>query len=182
MFHFTVFCLAVVQPTESATAGWRTPDNCGVNCVYALLRTRGTDVDHQSLLAERPQPTGPLSMAELETLLESHGVDAEVWKVPPDELAGLEAPYIAHLDLLEEGGGGHFVFVFKTNVQSFHFIDGTTGLTTGVDFDRFRDMSSGYVLAPVRAAAAERGWFWAVVGSVLVAVGVVAYGWVRLSR
>jgi len=122
--------------------------------------------------------SGGASLADLQAAASKYGFKAEVRYVQVDQMRKLPVPFVAHLDLSDRGGTGHFILVFLIRENDVWYIDGFTGLVTARNINSLQQHLSGYVLVP-KVAAWSGFIVWACVAAVLVAASMYFYGSVR---
>lgn len=80
---------------------------CGPSCAAIALRWYGKDVRQDELL--QLQRSGGCTIGQLQTLMRSHGLDAQLRDVTPEQLQNWDGLAIVHLGPSRRGGDGHFV-------------------------------------------------------------------------
>jgi len=142
---------------------WAQAGRCGPNCLYSMIQIMrragmsGYAPTYEEVIKCFPQTTGPdgFSMADLSTAAFQLGLTLEVRKVSTEDFGELPTPFVAHLDVLNSGGVGHFITVCDvvnatsgpTNVS---YIDGSTGQLHNSDFPTLKKSLSGFVLTSPR--------------------------------
>ena len=148
-----MYCVlaANADPTLSMPV-WSRPGMCGVNCLYVYAKIREQPIAYEALLKSIPvDPKRGCSLQDLADAAARFGVTAELRKISLDDLANVPTPFVAHFDLLDVGGVGHFVTVFaiqsaENPYDTVRYIDGTTGLEQVTTVDDFRKNTSGFVM------------------------------------
>jgi len=129
-------------------AAWRSPGNCGLNCLHVLLGANNIETDYDRLSEEVLVENKVTSLTDLRQAAKRHGLAATLGKTGPEGLTALPKPVVAHWDLANEPGDypGHFVLVVKTTAESVEFMDGTSGAIRVLEWREFQRRWSGYVL------------------------------------
>ncbi len=138
---------------------WRNPGRCGTNCLFVLLQTLyyfGTHdqpVKYQDVARLLPSaPDRGCSLQDLASAAKQFGLDVDLRKVSLDDLPQLPTPFIAHLDLLERGGTGHFILVHSIGHAHgdvyVHYVDGSTGQRPNAKLSDLEPLLGGFVLVP----------------------------------
>ncbi len=148
------------QPAASPKAPeWTKPGRCGTNCLYVLLQTLyyfGTQdrpVKYQDVARLIPADSHRgCSLQDLASAASQLGLDVDLRKVSPQDLPKLPTPFIAHLDLLDHGGTGHFILVHNIGYGQgdlyVHYVDGSTGQRPNAKLSDLKHLLSGFVLVP----------------------------------
>lgn len=157
-------------PSRS-TKLWRSPNSCGVNCLYMMLRLNAKDADYTAVEKQTPVGESGTTLLELQRGAERFGLSLVAGKGTPEDLATCPLPAIAHFEE-ELGKTGHYVVVTECHPDSICFIDGTTAMRHEVTIPEFQRRWTGYLLVPRQIepypiAPATLWWF-------LVPVGLVS--------
>jgi hypothetical protein len=173
--------------TAPAPAGrealiWRTTRNCGVNCLYVLLRTNGKSVDYEDLMNDlHARCSGEQnSLTDLRHAARDRGLRCQLGKTTLEGLKSLPKPVIAHTEKATPDSG-HFVLVVNVGPETVEIMDGTTGSITAVSQRDFEQSWTGYVLYASPPWYATIPWW----GYAMLAVALgVAVSWIvgRLWR
>lgn len=138
---------------------WSRPGRCGTNSLYVLLRlmaesgSLAKEIPYADVVKELlPEDDRGCSIADIEAAALRLGVRGEVRKVGVRDLPRVQAPFIAHLDLLDRGAQGHFIaiynFVEGKNGTYLHFVDGTTGQLHNAELSEIEGALTGFVFLP----------------------------------
>lgn len=129
---------------------WRTARNCGLNCLFLLLRSRGHELDYDRLADVVPIHVAGSSLDELRTAAESLGYRVQLGKGSPADLETTPLPVLVHLNgvLGEVGATGHYMLLteYRVRESTVRLFDGASALVTEMSTDQFRRLWSGYVL------------------------------------
>lgn len=120
---------------------------CGPNSAFLFLRLHGVSLTPDEAHEDLPMGKDGATMLDLKAYCQSHGIDARVVRVAPNDLAYMRMPVIAHMEDTGADGIGHYVLV--TGVTGGGFIDGMDGTTLSrVRFppDEFRRSYTGHLL------------------------------------
>lgn len=147
-----LICLMFVARSDVASRlpRWEQPGQCGANCLYVFLKASGQSVSSYDEVANAVpiQDKRGSSLSDLADAAQGFGAKVEMLKVAPEDLPDLTVPFIAHLDLLDSGGAGHFITVYRIDREgAVRYIDGTSGLNTSKHLDELKPRLTGYVLA-----------------------------------
>jgi predicted double-glycine peptidase len=126
---------------------WRVTRNCGVNCLYVLLRVNGRSVVYKDLMNDLHARSSGFqnSMTDLLHTARDWGLQCQLGKTTIDSLESLPKPVIAHV---EKGSPetGHFVLVMKIGPEGIEVMDGTTGSLITLTTREFAQGWTGYIL------------------------------------
>jgi hypothetical protein len=101
----------VPQSSQAGAAEPFTPPDCGLNCLYALLKLNGNEVDLQTLeSALPPRNAQGYSLAELQAAASTFGMRLEGRQVGPSDTP-FDRPVIAHIGFGETRSGHYVVLV-----------------------------------------------------------------------
>lgn len=142
---------------------WRSPNQCGVNCTYVLLKLLESDVSYNDVVTHVPVSSQGTSIVEIQTYLQDCGVSSDVVKASPSDLKALAVPMIAFLE--SNSSIGHFVLILSANGQFVEYVDGTTGSISNATQAEFAKQWSGHLLIP----APQRSQWFAVIFSLSMA-------------
>ena len=155
----TAICLLAALlggPPESVgqEPSWSEPGRCGTNCLYALFRFLDfAGIQYEDLAKDIPvDAVRGSSLADLADAASRHGLNTAVRKVSVGQFRSLRPPFIAHLELVDSGGAGHFITVFQfldipgTNDKTVRYIDGGSGLMSQQELKHMSPTLTGYVL------------------------------------
>lgn len=171
---------------KSETAGnepetWRSEMHCGVNCLYVLLRSLGTNVTYDRLCEQTALGPDGTSMAELARVSGSYGVPLVAVRSGPDGIDQWPLPAIVHQQRVMSSTG-HFILLVGYNGDVFSVLDSTTGQLKAISRGDFLEKWSGFAL--LRNDPAPLGWeFWIAAG--WLACGTILLGlgsWRWLAR
>ncbi|MCD6583994.1 MAG: hypothetical protein J7K71_04860, partial [Candidatus Omnitrophica bacterium] len=121
--------------------------NCAVNALYELLKEKGISkeeiAEYLALLEHSPPLAGEkTSLYALQKAAEHFGLDFKALKATYEALIDLDKPFIAHLNINNQG---HFVLVTKVTDDTVTYID--NGKEKTVSGEEFESLWSGYVLS-----------------------------------
>lgn len=169
-------------PADTQGAIWRTTRNCGVNCVYVLLRTNNKTADYSALMSNLMARSGGEmnSLKDLRDAAGERGLRCRIGKTTLDGLDALPKPLVAHLEGATPNTG-HFVLVLRSGPDFVDILDGTTGSVTTITTRDFTQSWTGYVMhvAPPWYATVPA---WAAAALVLAAGVAVASAVDRVRR
>lgn len=143
------FPLAPADPGRADREGavWRVSQNCGVNCLYVMLKAHGRAAEYDRLMADlQARGEGKQNnLSDLRAVAEGHGLSCRVGKATLDGLAASPKPVLAHLEKATVNRG-HFVVVVSVGPESVEVVDGTSGALSTWPVREFSQKWSGYVL------------------------------------
>lgn len=156
---------AEMGDTVPGIPDWAQPGMCGPNCLFVLMAimhdsgSLGAQVCYSDIVNRFSAATldRGCSLADLQWAASKLGVTLEPRKVSLTEFPELPTPYIAHLDLIDKGGVGHFVTVYKTHREKeltfVCYVDGSSAQLHSIVLAELRDVLSGFVLIPHPASS-----------------------------
>lgn len=176
----------VARADSDSIARWAEPGRCGTNALYAMLRLSGHEVDFDDVYRATPvDPRHGATLQELADAAASLGVQVDVRRVQLSDIPRLATPFIAHLDLADVGGSGHFIVVsrvVKIDKQwQISAIDGSRCIVTDQDLENLRTAFLGFVLMPADprpvgwVGDSSLEWGAAAVGLVIGSLGARKY-------
>ncbi len=126
---------------------WRAPQFCGVNCLYALLKSCGSNPEYDTLRSMLGDGARPTSLSDLHDVAAKHRVATRLGRAGPEGLRRLPLPFIAHLENVTGSGSavGHYCVVYGVNENNVYYMDGTTANLKAQRLPRFCRDWSGYV-------------------------------------
>ena len=131
---------------SESSAGSAQPSTCGYSALIDFCSLLGVELDStdKELLAELYAESAESSFADLAAHFEGiTGVPLVGYRGTPDDLVGLNQPFIAHLRTGE--GAGHFVTVENTTADLLRILD--LGVMHIYAWAEFEDYFTGRVLA-----------------------------------
>lgn len=146
----------------TTTALWRSPQNCGANCVYVWLRHCDATVKHDEVVGQIFIEREGASLESLKSCLSNFGLATNVVRGDPTWLKVTSKPFIAHVEwddasVSEFGQRGHYVLVLDAGDDGVVYLDGTTGFTERVSLQEFLRAWTGLSVAKTRSALPEVG-------------------------
>lgn len=169
-FFLTLPCEVEPVNFSASIPEWAKPGRCGTNAVYAFLRLSGQPIPYEEVAHAVPtEAARGSSLADLSEAANHFGVRTEVRKVSIQEMSRISTPFIVHLDLLDQGGAGHFITVYHIDDEKIVcYIDGSSALEHFITLSDLDHQFSGYVLLP--ASRSSVGILPALIGCALGAV------------
>ncbi len=172
---------------------WAKPGRCGTNSLYVMLRTLTearwieSEISYEEVARQLPPDNDRgVSLAAIAEASQRLGVPAVVRKVAVDDLAWLRTPFIAHLDLLDQGGTGHYITVYdvqKANGRRYlHYIDGSTGQMSNDDVEDIKEVASGFVLIPGSSRGRDARWWPFAAGAAGLGIALAVEGTLMRTR
>jgi len=154
---------------------WRAPQFCGINCLYAMLKSRGANPEYGALRSMLGDGARPTSLSDLLDVAAKHRVAARLGRGGPEVLPRLPLPFIAHLETVAGSGSavGHYCLVYRVNENKVYYMDGTTATLKVQRLARFCRDWSGYVCYVERAGQMHQYVLWM---SLLLAFGGAIVG------
>jgi hypothetical protein len=140
----------LIPATIPSPRNWQDETVCGANCVYAMLRLLGNNVQHTEVLDQVARTEQGSTLADLQRACAHWGVTTEAVSVLPEEMASLPTPCIVHIGHPGRASGHFMVFCGETP-QGCAFIDGTTGMYHAIDKGLFLRTFTGNALVPRRS-------------------------------
>jgi hypothetical protein len=173
--------LAAAEPLPDGgeTPGvWRTTSHEGANCLYLLLLLSGRKADYGDVTAAIHATNSENSLAGLREAAQRLGLDTTVYRWQPHELAHAPCPVIAFVDNYD-GEGGYFALIFQTTDANCSLVTGPNATFVDLRAEDFRQVWSGYVLAPTQPTRSQTPELLSSGAGVLI---LAAYGWLRARR
>jgi ABC-type bacteriocin/lantibiotic exporter with double-glycine peptidase domain len=176
-----IFCGHYCAAGETAGPAVVTDERrCGVNAIFALLRVSRVDVSYGDVLDAVPVEDLGSSLESMRAVAQERGLECDVVRATPDQLASIPLPFIAHFDY--GGQSGHYVVLIQRYGDRWVFIDGASGLEYSMYHGDLINRWSGVLLVPRESMEREKklraSWMWYESGSVLLltcAFGVFLY-------
>lgn len=154
---------------DAALAGQAIPDfrspyqrgrSCGINCVYAMLKIYGVDVERASISNTYPTGVDGMSVSDVVAALTEFGLPARAVHTDASAVERIPLPAIAHHGTAKQG---HFVVLLDVDIDpedpslsSVAYIDGTSGEITEVSsYGRFLRTSSQVFVVPIQRQMEE---------------------------
>lgn len=135
---------------------WRSARNCGVNCMYLMLRSRVAECDYEALVAATSIDERGSTPVQLRDGAARVGFDTEIAKAAPTDLESIELPVVLYLTEFSDkmGEAGHYVVLtdLSEGGDSAHVFDGTTAMAGDVPMEKLRRAWTGILIRPVAAA------------------------------
>jgi ABC-type bacteriocin/lantibiotic exporter with double-glycine peptidase domain len=161
-----ISCILLCSP-DSAIPEWQRPGRCATNCLYVYLKICGHPVSsYDDVAAAVPvKEKRGTSLSDLAKAANQLGATVTPLRVEDSEFQRIPLPFIAHLDLLDRGGAGHFITVFKIESDgTVRYIDGSSGLQTACNINELRPVLTGFVLTKSAESLAPRSALPIVIG------------------
>lgn len=133
-----------IAGNESENHLWRTPNRCGINATYVLLRLKDVDVSYTEILKGLKTDGNGTRLGDMRDYCVSHDVRLAIAKKTPDEITAIEMPIIAHLE--PQTGNGHYVVVLSIKDRIVELVDGTSGAVQVMPYAEFLSQWTGYVM------------------------------------
>jgi len=152
---------------------WRSPRQCGPNCLYAYLALHGKSTTLDAIAARVLVGNDGANMADLRKAASGLGLPSRVVKSSVDRLGDWQLPAIAHLHTRS----GHFVLLLQATPESVTIGDMNNGQINTIVLDRFSELWSGYLLVP---GSARGGWWPFLVFCAAACGGIALYRWKRI--
>ena len=128
---------------------WNEAGRCGTNALYILLNTV-REIPYSAIAKDIRASSQGSSLAELADASKSLGVGVECLLVPKNKLDSVATPYLMHLDLIEQGGIGHYITVIQAvkggDGVILRYVDGGDGKTKILELDKLKGSYSGFLL------------------------------------
>lgn len=168
-----LWLVVAATPPADPAAGmpqWARPGRCGTNCLYVYLAIQGRKGKHPDIGYDRVAAAVPTdadrgtSLAELAAAAREFGHRAEVRHVRPADFSRIPTPFIAHVDVLDRGGTGHFITVYgfltdSEGIARVQFVDGGNGMEHIIALEALEKQATGYVLMnPERGGWLPPAW------------------------
>jgi len=135
---------------------WRDERNCGVSCCFLLLRMANRDVGYKQVQALIPVGDQGSNLADMSAACHALGLPTRVLRLAPSDLAPVECPIIAHLDL--DSDHGHYVVVLKLDDNYAYYLDPSNPIVQRHARGDFMRSWSGAILAPAAGVPSRLAW------------------------
>jgi hypothetical protein len=166
-------------PDKGETPGiWRKPSHDGANCLCLLLSLSGRKVDYADVVAAVEASGRGNTLAGLRDAAQRFGLDTSIYQWGPSTLTHAPGPVIAYMDTYQEEGG-YFTLVFQATDADCILVHGANATLEDRRAEDFRQVWSGYVLAPTQPRRSRKPELLSCGMGVLILAG---YGWFRARR
>jgi hypothetical protein len=136
-------------PSQVSDARWNDPGRCGTNALFILLNTV-REFPYASIAKEISVSSQGSSLAELADASRRMGVDVDCLSVPKNQLKSIVTPFLMHIDLIEQGGIGHYITVIQMvedgDAIILRYVDGGDGKIKILELDKLKGSYSGFLL------------------------------------
>jgi hypothetical protein len=163
-------------PSKEETPGaWRKASRDGANCLYLMLSLSGRKVDYADVTAAIEASGRGSNLAGLRDAARRLGLETSVYQWGPGTLARAPGPVIAYMDTYQ-GEDGYFSLVFQATDVNCSLVNGANVTFQDLRAEDFRQVWSGYVLAPTEPPHSRMPELLSCGMGILILAG---YGWLR---
>jgi hypothetical protein len=156
--------------TRDELAGWRSPTNDGLTCLYLQLAALGHPTEYARIREAVAAEGGTPNLVTLRDAARRCGVPMKIIWCSPDDLKQMPKPVITYLHGVGTGGG--FALLYGLDGKKYGLILGATACIQEMTVDRFRQDWSGIALVPEPPGS---GW-WESIAAGLVLIAAYS-GW-----